>query len=160
MSKHDLADWYTSMFGKPSYTTSVSTSVSSIAWPAVKGVKLVVFDIPKFIIYDAALCGFAEGLGIREHRELRAPWEDEPGEEVDSGKAVENCGEDLASDRDVGPNGDAGDSGHGVEREFVLEHGGESGRAVKSMERDQEKEGDCVVATKGVSEVSLRFRLD
>jgi hypothetical protein len=41
-----------------------------------KAAKALVYDAPKFVLYDAAWSGFAEGLGIKESRELRMPWED------------------------------------------------------------------------------------
>jgi hypothetical protein len=37
--------------------------------------KALGYNMPKFILYDAAWGGFAEGLGIREPRELRTPWD-------------------------------------------------------------------------------------
>lgn len=40
-----------------------------------RSLKFVAYDMPKFILYDAAWTGFAEGLGLREAQELRAPWE-------------------------------------------------------------------------------------
>jgi hypothetical protein len=45
--------------------------------------------MPKFILYDAAWGGFAEGLGIREPQELVGPWERKENEAVDAGDIVE-----------------------------------------------------------------------
>ncbi len=35
---------------------------------------MVVYDMPKLLLYDAAWVGFAEGLGPREPQELRVSW--------------------------------------------------------------------------------------
>jgi hypothetical protein len=38
--------------------------------------KFVAYDMPKYLLYDAVLGGFAEGMGIREPRPLLAPWQE------------------------------------------------------------------------------------
>ena len=127
MSKRDVSDMFTSMLGKPSgYRISfgrIAGSTAEGAWKGTvlvgKGVKFLGYDIPKSILYDAAWGGFAEGLGIREPRELRAtPWETEQIEEV------ENVGADASGDGVEGENvvqhGDVVETGDVVERESVM----------------------------------------
>jgi hypothetical protein len=186
MSKRDVSDMFTSMLGKPSgYRISFRRMAGSTAEGALKGtvlvgkgVKLLGYDIPKFILYDAAWGGFAEGLGIREPRELRAPWETEQIEEVENvdsderGVGVE--GENVVQHGDVVETGDVVEresvmarehvvvveNGDTTGREHVVGNGGivENGRAVGRgpvMERDQGEGGERVVAIEAVAQVSL-----
>jgi hypothetical protein len=88
MSKHFVYDTaLNNMIGKPSgYRISPWSVMETSAKYAGKGVKFVGYDVPKLLLYDAAWGGLVEGLGLREPRDMKMPWEnseEEPAESVE-----------------------------------------------------------------------------
>jgi hypothetical protein len=179
MSKYDVSDAFTRMLGKPSgYRFSFRRIARLSAEQTWNGVKLLGYDIPKFLLYDALWGGFAEGLGIREHRELRAPWESEHIEEVGNGDVSER--EEAVEEADGVARGDVVEGGDGVERLAVrrekvqnedMERGSVMGRGCVGnggvvegesavgqgpvLEGDKGEVDERVVASEGSAEVSL-----
>jgi hypothetical protein len=66
-----------------------ATYAGKAAKYAGKGVKLVGYDVPKLLLYEAAWGGLAEGLGLREPRDMKIPWENNEEELVEPAEPVE-----------------------------------------------------------------------